>query len=99
MSVYRISIPYGSIKRICQNQYMFWLATFQFLMVQLKVAQGHPMLRSSQGFQFLMVQLKASALLTSICRILISIPYGSIKSLHRLSLALCVMHFNSLWFN
>ena len=78
--IHSISIPYGSIKRICAGEYKeeFW--KFQFLMVQLKVTgiYANPILR---GFQFLMVQLKVAFLyFAESIASLISIPYGSIKS-------------------
>ena len=55
-------------------------ALFQFLMVQLKVY--HPNLGQSRRiFQFLMVQLKVSSVKRHKHFSVISIPYGSIKSI------------------
>ena len=57
ISINKISIPYGSIKRNYPTYNTYWLLTFQFLMVQLKENKNNPFAQLTE-FQFLMVQLK-----------------------------------------
>jgi len=55
---------------------------FQFLMVRLKAMLGMPP-AGNIAFQFLMVRLKAASYKYGYyISILISIPYGAIKSIH-----------------
>ena len=53
---------------------------FQFLMVRLKGIKDYDALKELFAFQFLMVRLKATIPNTNAIFIIISIPYGAIKS-------------------
>ena len=61
-NINKISIPYGSIKRIPALQFLNFYPAFQFLMVQLKEAPEDDPGAGATVFQFLMVQLKESVI-------------------------------------
>ncbi len=75
-----ISIPTGTIKRLCPEKLKALQDKFQFLLVRLKVEPVTTGIVVSYKFQFLLVRLKVfSAPIHGPPRC-ISIPTGTIKS-------------------
>ena len=57
---WEISIPYSTIKRQSVRIVLYFVASFQFLIVQLKVSLAPRPALARTLFQFLIVQLKVS---------------------------------------
>ena len=73
---------------------------FQFLMVRLKAVGYAVAVDLLEVFQFLMVRLKAEwEMAREAVKILVSIPYGSIKSAVARRMSGAERRFNSLWFD
>ena len=80
---FKISIPYGTIKRLKGEIASKLNVTFQFHMVRLKGGQINANNTEEFIFQFHMVRLKECCVSFIAMLSLISIPYGTIKSLMR----------------
>ena len=74
------------------------IRVFQYLMVQLKERESGSCQKRSV-FQYLMVQLKDCLTSRLYSERQISIPHGTIKSLHGLHHRRHVLHFNTSWYN
>ena len=75
-----ISIPYGSIKRRAWPVYLFFMWTFQFLMVRLKVFQAFgQVLDTIISIPYGSIK-RIKTRISFLLPLVISIPYGSIKS-------------------
>ena len=69
--------------KACLLRFFSDIFLFQFLMVRLKECRTSEALQCCLSFQFLMVRLKELNLTAPTSGYLISIPYGSIKSVLR----------------